>query len=165
MAGWCFIIKAMKCQALHQNSVIKTRCHPLVTGWKCTYITAVCWESSSTSGKNPSKINLQLMNFKGKVCWTITNITILAQINVKVFIPRDKIFRLPKSIFKAVDTLRTVFFPAFTETKLYWGMESNTYPQIFFSPHPMSLKPPWRTPQAALTLGSASSFCTWATSY
>lgn len=128
----------MKCQALYRNSV-KTRCHPLVTGWKCTYITATYWESSSTSGKNPSKINLQLMNFDEIFCWTITSINMLSQINVKVFISRHKIFWLPKSIFKAVmDTLRTVFFLVFFWSK---NIQRNGEQHLLidFFPHSLGL--------------------------
>lgn len=100
MVSWCLTIKAMKCQALYRNSVIKTRCHPLVTEQKRTYITATCWASSSISGKNPSKINL--MNCSGRFCWTIPSINILAQIKV-FFISRDKNLLTPKEHFQSCD--------------------------------------------------------------
>lgn len=94
---------------------------------------------------------------------------ILAQINVNVFISRDKSFWVSMSIFKAVtDTLRTVFFLAFSERKIYRGMASST-----FFPVPC-LREPVRNPHKLLwpsdqcllpvlqLLASSSRDVTWA---
>lgn len=104
VGGWCFPIKAGKSQALHGNGVITTRCHPLVTGWKRSHLTAAGWEPSSTSGKNPGKINLRLRSYNGRFCCTNTSINILAQSNVKLFISRDKNLLTPKEHFPSCDT-------------------------------------------------------------